>query len=590
MANRNRVLALAILAAAACGREGEAERAAQTTAPAAPSAAAAGLESHSSELRRDVVAVTDSVAVAIGFGLGNSILVEGETCAFIVDTTESREIAQAIAAEFSQLTDLPVEAIIYTHNHADHVFGAEIFAADALKSGRDIDIYAHETTAAEVDKAVNIIRPILSRRSARMFGTYLDAGDNGFINAGLGPGLGVTGPNGGSIGYLPPTITYNDRLETEICGRKVILQHAPGETDDHTYVYLPDEKVLMPGDNIYKAFPNLYTIRGTSYRDVVKWARSLDAMRAIGADYLVPSHTRPVSGREAISDLLTAYADGIRFVHDQTVRGMNMGMDPGALVEFVQLPPHLKNHPYLQEYYGTVRWSVRAIYDGYLGWFNGDGAALNPPTRAARAAAMAKIAREQTTLADAAAEALAADRAALAAELATLAIDAGEDTDRARAIKSDALSAMGYQSISPNGRNYLLTQAHELRGDLKIEELPDERSIAFTRAAPVANFMASLPVSLNAQDALGVEQIAEFRFTDTGETFTVEIRRGVAIVTPAPAGDPDLVVETTSLVWIDLLIGRRRASVAIATGAIKFPGGLGDVAAFGNFMKLFRAA
>ncbi len=586
MVNGKIVFTLALLALAACERDGEAEPAElASAAPPSSSAAVKGLESHSNELRRDVIKVTDSVTVAIGFGLGNSILVEGETCAFIVDTTESREIAQAIAAEFDQLTELPIEAIIYTHNHADHVFGAEIFA-----SGRDIDIYAHATTAAEVDKAVNIIRPILSKRSARMFGTYLDAGDNGFINAGLGPGLGVTGPNGGSIGYLPPTKTFADRLETEICGREVILQHAPGETDDQIYVYLPDEKILMPGDNIYKAFPNLYTIRGTSYRDVVKWARSLDTMRVIGAEHLVPSHTRPVSGRETINDLLTAYADGIRFVHDQTVRGMNMGMDPGALAEFVQLPPHLKNHPYLQEYYGTVRWSVRSIYAGYLGWFNGDGAALNPPTRAVRAAAMAKIAREQTTLANAAAEALAADRFALAAELATLAIDAGEHADLARALKADALSAMGYHSISPNGRNYLLTQAHELRGNLTIKEIPDERSIAFTRAAPIANFMASLPVSLNAEDALEVERIAEFRFTDTGEVFTVEIRRGVAIVTPAPAGAPDLVVETTSLVWIDLLLGRRRAGVAIATGAIKFPGGLGDVAAFGDFMKFFRAA
>ncbi len=589
MTNRNTLMVLALMAVAACGKQSEEERAAPA-APPSSSAAAAGLEDHSSELRRDVVAVTDSIVVAIGFGLGNSILVKGETCAFIIDTTESREIAQAISAEFSQLTDLPIEAIIYTHNHADHVFGAEVFAEEAMKNGRDIDIYAHVTTAGEVDKAVNIIRPILSRRSARMFGTYLDAGDNGFINAGLGPGLGVTGPNGGSIGYLPPTITYSDRLETEICGRKVILQHAPGETDDHTYVYLPDENVLMPGDNIYKAFPNLYTIRGTSYRDVVKWARSLDAMRALGAEHLVPSHTRPVSGRETISGLLTAYADGIRFVHDQTVRGMNMGMDPGALVEFVELPPHLKNHPYLQEYYGTVRWSVRAIYDGYLGWFNGDGAALNPPTRAARAGAMAKIARDQTTLADAAAEALAADKFALAAEFATLAIDAGEEADRARALKADALAAMGYQSISPNGRNYLLTQAHELRGNLTIKEIPDERSIAFTRAVPVGNFMASLPVNLNAQEALEVERKVEFRFTDTGEVFTVEIRRGVAIVTPAPVDNPDLVVETTSLVWIDLLLGQRRAGVAIATGATKFPGGLGDVAAFGEFMKLFRAA
>ncbi len=576
------------LLAASCGGEDATREppsgAAGATAPA-QQVSPPSLAAHSEELRRDVVDVTQSVAVAIGFGLGNSILIEGETCAFVVDTTESREIAGEILAEFKARTDKPIEALIYTHNHADHVFGADIFAA-----GRGIDIYAHERTATEVDKAINIIRPILSVRSARMFGTYLSAGDNGFINAGLGPGLGVTGPHGGSIGYLPPTKTFVDRLETEICGRDVILQHAPGETDDQIYVYLPDEKILMPGDNIYKAFPNLYTIRGASYRDVKAWAESLDAMRAVGARHLVPSHTRPISGADAVQDVLMTYADGIRFVHDQTLRGMNMGMDPDALVQFVDLPPHLKNHPYLQEHYGTVRWSVRSIYDGYLGWFNGDGATLDPPSPTVRAAALNDLARRETTLLMAAKEAFAADNFAMAAELATLSIEAKEDTPRAKALKADALSSMGYQSVSPNGRNYLLTQARELRGEIIIEELPDERSLAFTRAAPIANFMAALPVNLNAAAALDIERIAEFRFTDTGDVFSVEVRRGVAVVTPDAATAPDLIIETTTEVWIDLLIGRRNAIPSIATGAVKFPGGIGDVAAFGSFMKLFGSA
>lgn len=395
---------------------------------------------------------------------------------------------------------------------------------------------------------------------------------------------------GGSIGYLPPNKTFADRLETEICGRPVIMQHAPGETDDQIYVYLPDEKLLMPGDNIYKAFPNLYTIRGTSYRDVNIWAKSLDVMRAVGADYLVPSHTRPISGKDEVDDVLMVYADGIRFVHDQTVRGMNMGLEPDALVEFVQLPPHLKHHPFLQEHYGTVRWSVRSIYEGYLGWFNGDGAALNPPSRTERAAAMRRLAQSETTLTAAAAQALESDRYALAAELATLAIDAGEEEAQARAIKADALTAMGYASVSPNGRNYLLTQAGELRNEIAIVEgIPDERSISFTRNAPIANFMASLPVNLDADAALDVERIAEFRFTDTGEVFTVEIRRGVAVVTPTPAIDPDISIETTSIVWIDLLIGRRGAPGAVASGALKFPNGLGDAVAFRNFMQLFQS-
>ncbi|MEL6213601.1 MAG: alkyl sulfatase dimerization domain-containing protein, partial [Pseudomonadota bacterium] len=392
-----------------------------------------------------------------------------------------------------------------------------------------------------------------------------------------------------------PTVTFEDRLETEICGRPVVLQHAPGETDDQIAVYLSDEKILMPGDNIYRAFPNLYTIRGTSYRDVAVWAKTLDMLRAFGADHLAPSHTRPVSGAAAIDEILTAYADGIRFVHDQTVRHMNEGLSPDALVETVQLPPHLKNHPYLQEHYGTVRWSVRSIYDGYLGWFNGDGAFLNPANPAARADAFAAIAAAETSLADAAEGALNGGRHAIAAELATYAIMAGDDAERARAVKADALSAMGFASVSPNGRNYLLSQARELRGEIAIEEgLPDDRTIDFTRAAPIANFMAALPVNLRAEDALDIERVAEFRFTDVDETYTVEVRRGVAVVTPARAAsiglDADIVVETTSPVWIDILVGQRGAAGAIAAGTLKFPEGLGDVLAFRKFMALFSDA
>jgi len=101
-------------------------------------------------------------------------------------------------------------------------------------------------------------------------------------------------------------------------------------------------------------------------------------MRALRPAYLVPSHTRAMSGQEQIYETLTAYRDAIQFVHDQTVQGINRGLSPDELVEVVKLPPHLAAHPYLQEYYGKVKWSVRAIFDGYLGWFDGDAAGLEP--------------------------------------------------------------------------------------------------------------------------------------------------------------------------------------------------------------------
>ena len=132
----------------------------------------------------------------------------------------------------------------------------------------------------------------------------------------------------------------------------------------------PDHLSLMPGDNIYKTFPNLYTIRGTTHRDVAGWVNSLDHMRSFNPQFLFPSHTKPLSGI-AVMETLTIYRDAIQFVHDQTVRLMNKGLTPDEIIEKIKLPTNLAKSPFLSEYYGTIRWSVKSIFNGYLGNQNG---------------------------------------------------------------------------------------------------------------------------------------------------------------------------------------------------------------------------
>ena len=169
-------------------------------------------------------------------------------------------------------------------------------------------------------------------------------------------------------------------------GLNVTFLHVPGETPDQVAVWLPDRQVLLPADNIYRAFPNLYAIRGTAARDTVVWADSLRALRHLNAEHLVPSHTRPVSGRQAVRDLLLVYESAIRFVHDQTVRRMNEQRYPDDIARLVRLPATLAGHAHLQEFYGRVDWSAKGVYDGYNGWFSGDPVELLPlsPTERAR--------------------------------------------------------------------------------------------------------------------------------------------------------------------------------------------------------------
>ena len=542
----------------------------------------AALERLNEEFRRNVYEVTDGVYQAVGFGIANSIMIEGEDCVFIVDVMGSMETAAEVKAEFEKITDKPIEALIYTHNHADHVMGGLAFAPDG-----EIDVYAHETTNDYINRFANVLRPILRTRSARMFGSYLrDGGPDQMENVGLGPFVETLDPNM-TLGLIRPNKTFSDTLETEICGVKVELVHAPGETNDQLFVWLPERGVLLPGDNIYKAFPNLYTIRGTLYRDVLAWAYSLDKMRALRPMYLVPSHTRAISGQEQIYETLTAYRDAIQFVHDQTVQGINRGLSPDELVEVVKLPPHLAAHPYLQEYYGKVEWSVRAIFDGYLGWFDGDAAGLEPVGPDARAAGMASLAGGTEGLQKAARDALDAEQYAWAAELATHLVRLDPGSAEAKQIKADALRALGRRQINANARNYYLTQALELEGKIEIrDQTKPENALSFVSTVPIGRFVAAMPANLIYEKSADKEILVGFRFPDVDEGYGIQIRRGVAEFIPSFPENPELTITADSRAWRELVLGLRSPVQAFASGDVKFDGSALDLV---GFLRLFRS-
>lgn len=410
------------------------------------------LDAHSDEFKKEVIKVTDGVYVAVGFGLANSILIEGDEGVIIVDTMESQRAAQEVKAEFDKITNKPVKAIIYTHNHYDHVYGAKVFA------GKDKPaVFAHELLSTLVDTRRNVVQPAIFARSTRQFGVTLPA--KGYLNAGIGPRLNIGGA-AGAANFIAPTITFGDEpLETEVAGIKIKLVHAPGETDDQLFVWLPDKRVLLPGDNFYKAFPNLYAIRGTPYRDVRKWADSLDLMLAEKPKFLVPSHTRPVIGEDTIRETLTHYRDAIRTVLDQTLKGLNRGLGPDALVEVVKLPDNLANQPYLHEYYGTIAWSVRAIFAGYLGWFDGNATTLFPLSPKDRAQRMVEMAGGKENLLKKAQAAHDASDHQWSLELIDHLLTLDPRNAQARTLKGEALLALGEQQISANARNYFITSA-----------------------------------------------------------------------------------------------------------------------------------
>ncbi|WP_052368317.1 alkyl sulfatase dimerization domain-containing protein [Algiphilus aromaticivorans] len=560
---------IAALLAAACG--GEPPEPPPTPTPEA-------LTEHGEEFREDVVEVTEGVYVAIGFGIANSILIEGEDAAIVVDVMESLEAAERIAERFRAITDKPVKALVYTHSHPDHIHGGAAFVDP---DDRDLEIFAHDSLIAAADKISGVLQPIITHRSMRMYGNPLP--DEQRTNVGLGAFVAVGEDS--TLQVLRPTQTFDHRLEVEVAGVKLVMEHAPGETEDQIFVWLPDKRVLLPADNFYKAFPNLYTIRGTSYRDPKQWADSLDRMRALGAEHLVPSHGRPISGAEEVDQRLTEYRDGIRYVYDQTIRLMNAGATPDEIAERLTLPPHLAESPYLQTFYGKPSWSARAVFQGELGWYDGNPSQLQPTAPGERAQRMAALAGGEGALLEALEQAAADSEHQWLLELSDHFLRLRPDHERARKLRIDALRALAASEHNPGARHYYLTTAAELEGTVTVPERVLTPRDEMLRAMPLSIFFDGMAVALDGPAAWEVEQSVAFEFPDLDTARTLTVRRGVSELAEGVSADADIHVRVDSLVFKRMLAGLRNPALAIATDFDYVEGGrLG----FAGFMRLFN--
>lgn len=516
--------------------------------------------------------VTEGVWVAVGYDLANSIMIEGDDGLIIVDTLSNYEVAKKVMGEFRKISDKPVKAIIYTHGHLDHVHGTGAF----LEEGENIEIYAHENHVNFYIDENSVLGPIASQRSAFASGSYLPEEGPDRLSMGV-----LAEMNSGTIAYALPTQTFSDELEVEISGVNIKMVFVGGESPDQIYVWLPEKETLLSGDNIYAVVPNIHTLRGSVYRDPMEYVNALDKMIPLNAEYLVPSHVKPVIGEDKIRDILVSTRDATQYIYDQTIRGMNQGYTADELAHMIKLPENLENHPWLTKTRNQISSHVKAIYYGNLGWFEGDAAFITPISVKEKSQKIVEgFGGEDSTISEIR-KAIELGEYEWAAELSTYAINADPQNEEAKLLKAHSLRVLGQRSDSMDIRHWSLTEALVLED--KISLTPD----AFTQTSaeqmaelPVEKLLEALPTKLDPVKAEGANVVLGLKYLDLDKDFTLHVRNNILAVTEGYPEDPDLSLSLDSDTHKLIIGGHMTLLEAIQNQKAKFVGNVNELIDF----------
>jgi len=522
----------------------------------------------------EVVKVTDQVYLAIGFGLGSITMVIGDDGLIIIDTSDSYQVGKKVMSEFREITDLPVKAIVYTHHHIDHVYGTTAFVEE---SNGDVEIYAHDNLMERLSEENGELATATAFRGIYWAGAMLPSeGPDRLVNAGIATPIDI----GGTTGFLPPTVTFDDKLEVDVAGLKMVLIHTPSETSNEIVVWFPELQVLQGAEVLYELWPNLYSIRGTQYRDVKAWIVSLETMRELQAEYMVLSHTYPVIGKENVNGVLTTYHDAVQYIYDQTIRGINKGMTPNELVQTIKLPDSLLNSPYsdwLQERYGEREWHIKGIYYGNQGWYNNDVMNLHPiPFEEKSAKIVEGFGGVKKTL-QAVRTAIDDKEYTWALELATYVMYAEPDNEEAKLLKAFTSRILGHQAHTATSRNMYLTTAYVLEGKIIIDPslvaINDPSQVKIT---PISQLLSLLPAKLDPQKAVGIDRVVGLYFTDVDEGYTLHIRNSIAAFKDVLPENPDVLMTTDTDTFKKAIIGEQSISDSLELNEIQIDGNPDD--------------
>ena len=379
----------------------------------------------------DGLAVVESFSHVVAFRTDEGLVLFDSSSVFT---------GKGVTASLRAWADDPVHSLVYTHGHVDHVGGSGALLADGRERGHDDPrVIGHENVGARFDRY-----------------RYTD-GWNLAINARqFGPSFGGGGLSGRSPSFLPRDVaectdTYRDSLDVSVGGLDLELHHDRGETDDHTWAWIPQHRAVAVGDFVAWVFPNAGNPQKVQ-RYPSEWATALRDMLTYEPELLLPAHGLAVTGRQRVATVLGDLATALEQLVADVVDAMNQGATLDEIVHSVRVDDDLLHRPWLRPIYDEPEFVVRNVWRLYGGWWDGDPAQLKPPPADALATELAEMAGGPDRLAARAQELSDAGDHRMACQLVELAARAGDDPGlwslraelyRARALTETSLMAQG---------------------------------------------------------------------------------------------------------------------------------------------------
>ncbi|OLT84024.1 alkyl/aryl-sulfatase [Mycobacteroides chelonae] len=536
-------------------------------------------------IRQGLYLVTEGIYQVRGLDISNMMLVEGERGVIVIDPLVSAETAAAALALYrSHRGDRPVTGLIYTHSHADHFGGAlGVVSAEDVAAGH-CPVLA---PAGFLEHAVaeNVYAgTAMTRRAVYMYGAVLPRGPLGQVGSGLGQTNSI-----GTVTLIPPTldITHTGQEET-IDGVRMVFQLTPGtEAPAEMNFHFPQRRALCMAENATHTLHNLLTLRGALVRDPHVWARYITEainLYARASDVVFASHHWPTWGTELLVEYLALQRDLYAYLHDQTLRQLNQGLVGSEIAESLQLPPALANAWHARGYYGSVSHNVKAIYQRYMGWFDGNPAHLweHPPVANAQ---------RHVEFMGGAEEVLHKARIAFeegdyrwVAQVVNYVIFADPANEAAKALQASCFRQLGYGSENATWRNFYLMGAYELsHGNVGTPITVGSPSVV--AALTVDQVFDALSLRINGPKAWDEHFVSDWRFTDEDRVHRVELRNGVLVHydRPADISEPDVTFTLTRPILIKVLLDGTDPAQLVASGEITVDG---DVTGFARLVAV----